>query len=91
MDLQDFIIEMEKVNRFLNAVGEVGFQFYSDITGACKNHREFVRAVYREFVDPLAVINAHVSLDNGDKNFTAYYEFDGAPSEFDFVIRKCNQ
>ena len=87
MELQDLVLEMDKTNDFLNKIGGTRYEFYSEITGICKNYREFIRAVKREFVDPLAVINAIVSFLS-DGGAEAIYQFDNEIFTLEFSIRQ---
>lgn len=86
MKLQDLVLQMDKTNDFINQIGGKKYEFVSDITGVCKNYREFIRATRKEFVDQLAVINAEVTA-LGEGKFEAFYPFDNKVLSLEFDIR----
>ena len=85
MTLQQFVLNLETTNEFLKSIGVKGYDFYSEETGTCTSHREFIDKVYEEFNIPCLVLGAEV-IKTGKGSFEATYHFDKKPTKFEFEI-----
>ncbi len=87
--LQDLILSLEEMNRFLQMVegDDRHYAFYvPDMCFGCTDYAHFIKWVKEEFNDVLAVINAKIIKGDCRRHFKAIYEFDNTIIEMPFYI-----
>ena len=85
MKVIDLVKSMQKANDFHYIMGGHLYYVYSEETGTCHTYNDFIKAVKREFVNPMVVLNAEVTILKKGV-FEGIYTFENELNTFKFFI-----